>query len=166
MCTRTIIDTSVFGKLNSPRMKPFWNWMNRGHGIIVYTDGGKYYEELRKAYEIAYQRFLSYRQSGLARLFEWDQVREYESALSTATLRSNDPHIAALAQATDTLILCTFDGDLKGDFLNRDLLPPVKKEHRAVYPSGERRKQQDFLRRRECPLRSRTAPSAGRRRSR
>ena len=166
MCTHTIIDASVFGKLDSANMRQFWNWMKDGHGIIVYTDGGKYDDELRKkAYEAAYKRFTAYRQRGQARLFEWYQVREYESVLDTAALRSNDPHIVALAQASDTLVLCTCDGKLKDDFLNQELLPPVKKRRRAVYPSGDRKKQQDFLRRRECPLRSRSSPNARRGRS-
>lgn len=165
MCTRIIIDASVFGKLRSSKMDPFWNWMNSGHGIIVYTDGGKYDEELRKrAHEVAYKRFVSYRQKGQLRLSKWDQVREYESALDTAALQSNDPHIVALAQASGTLVLCTCDGDLKHDFLNRDLLPPVQKRRRAVYPSGDRKKQQDFLRRRRCPLRPRAGSNTGRRR--
>lgn len=168
MCTRTIIDASVFGELNSPKMKPFWIWMKSGHGIIVYTDGGKYDEELRqRAHKVAYKRFVSYRQSGQLLLSRWAQVRKYESALDPTTLRSNDPHIVALAQASGALVLCTCDDDLKHDFLNRDLLPPVQNTRRAVYPSGDRnrKKQQDFLRWRRCPLRPRTAPNAGRRRS-
>lgn len=165
MCTPTIIDASVFGKLGSLTMQPFWKWMKNGNGVIVYTDGGKYDEELRRRAPAAYERFLSYRQSGQARLFKWNGVQAHERAIASAARRSNDAHIIALARASDSLILCTCDGDLKEDFLDKRLLPAVQKKRRAVYPSRDRKKQQDFLRRRECSLRLRGTPDSGRRRS-
>lgn len=153
MCTHTIIDASVCGKIDSAQMQPLLGWIKRGHGILVYTDGGRYDKELRnKACKKAYDLFMSYRRSGQARLFRWNQVGTQESELDSATLRSNDPHIIALAQASDTLVLCTCDGDLKEDFLNRELLPHVNRRRRAVYPLRiTRKRQQDFLRSRECP---------------
>ena len=153
MCTKTIIDASVFGKFDAPQMRPFWNWMNNGHGILIYTDGGKYDKELRERAPTAYRRLTAYRQSGQFRLVKWDQVREYELALNRSSLRSNDPHVIALARASDALVLCSCDGDLKRDFVNRALLPHVNRRQRAVYPSGDRKKQREFLHRRKCPAR-------------
>lgn len=136
MCTSTIIDTSVFKKIGSSEMQPLLDWIERGHGILVYTDGGNYDKELKESREKAFARFMSYRQSGRARLFRWDLVQNYESELDSTTLRSNDLHIIALARASDTLVLCACDGDLKDDFLNRELLPSVNRRRRAVYPLG------------------------------
>lgn len=116
MCTRTIIDASVFGELNSPKMQPLWTWVKSGHGIIVYTNGGKYDEELRKKAPATYELFMRYRQSGKARLFWWNDVQAHEQTIGSAARRSNDPHILALAQASGALVLCTVDGKLKDDF--------------------------------------------------
>lgn len=117
-------------------MRPLLDWIKRGHGILVYTDGGNYDKELKKSREKAFARFMSYRQSGRARLFQWNLVLNYESELDSITLRSNDPHVIALARASDTLVLCACDGDLKDDFRNRALLPSVNRRRRAVYPLG------------------------------
>lgn len=112
MCTHTIIDASVCGKIDSAQMQPLLGWIKRGHGILVYTDGGRYDKELRnKACKKAYDLFMSYRRSGQARLFRWNQVGTQESELDSAALRSNDPHVIALARASDTLVLCAYDGD-------------------------------------------------------
>lgn len=134
-------------------MQPLLGWIKRGHGILVYTDGGRYDKELRnKACKKAYDLFMSYRRSGQARLFRWNQVGMQESELDSTTLRSDDPHIITLALVSDTLVLCTCDGDLMKDFLNRALLPHVNRRRRAVYPLRiTRKRQQDFLRSRECP---------------
>jgi len=152
MCTHTIIDASVCGKIGSAQMQPLLGWIKRGHGILVYTDGGTYDQELRKKpCEKTYDLFMAYRQSGRARLFRWSQVGTQESELDSTTLRSNDPHIIALARASGALVLCTCDGDLKNDFLNRELLPRVNGKRRAVYPFRSTGRQPNFLRSRECP---------------
>lgn len=165
MCTHTIIDTSVFNRFGSAEMQPLLDWIERGHGILVYTNSGMYAKEIEKSPKIAGDRFMSYRQSGVARLVNWNRVQNQELKLASAALVSNDRHIIALARASNTLVLCACDGRLKDDFLNRELLPSVNRRGRAVYPLGSARKdQQDFLRRRECP-RQRRASRRSRRRS-
>lgn len=48
MCVRTITDANMFGELLSDEVKPLRKWIKRKDSILVYPDGGKYHEELKR----------------------------------------------------------------------------------------------------------------------
>ena len=149
MCTNVIIDADMIGRLNSGEMRILLKWIERGEGTIVYSDHAKYSNEIRgKTYDL----FAAYRRNGSAVLMRSEQVENEESTIDDSMLKSNDSHIVALARASGTTVLCTGDNRLKRDFLNRTLLPPIGRKHRAVYPmSGSDKNRRDFLGRRKCP---------------
>ena len=187
MCVRTIIDTNMFGELLSEPVRPLLRWIERKDGVLVYPDGGKYHDELRRRgfsiHDIeqpqrprgegrdearrsgAIRRLLrNYRQRGYVTRVRRSRVVPEDEHVAARNLRSDDPHIIALARASGALVLCTNDGDLKSDFTDSDMLPPVAGDTRAVYPLprppdqhsglGPGRQieqiQRDFLNRRKC----------------
>ena len=187
MCVRTIIDTNMFGELLSEPVRPLLRWIERKDGVLVYPDGGKYHDELRRRgfsiHDIeqpqrprgegrdearrseAIRRLLrNYRQRGYVTRVRRSRVVPEDEHVAARNLRSDDPHIIALARASGALVLCTNDGDLKSDFTDGDLLPPVAGDTRAAYPLprlpdqrsglGPGRQieqiQRDFLNRRKC----------------
>ena len=192
MCIRTIIDTNMFGELLSDPVRPLLRWIERKDGVLVYPDGGKYHDELRHQgfgiHDIdqpqrpregrdheprrsgTIRRLLrNYRQRGHVTRIRRSRVAVEDQHIAARDLRSDDPHIVALARASDALVLCTNDTDLKEDFTNSALLPRVGGEARAVYPLprppdqrsglGPGRQieqtQRDFLDHRKCAGRQR-----------
>ncbi len=178
MCVRTIIDANMFGELLSDKIKPLRNWIERKDGILVYPDGGKYHEELKRLgfsiHDIEQpkgphneqhdhepkqskkiQRLLrTYRQRGFVTRIRRSCIEEGDKYVDTRCFRSNDSHIMALAHASSALVLCTNDKSLKEDFTNPDLLPRVGSKRRAVYPLHARPgDQRSFVDHRKCALR-------------
>ena len=156
MCVRAIIDTNMFGELFSDQVRPLRKWIERKDGILVYPDGGQYNEELNRSRKIL-ELFRTYRQNGFARLIRQGRVEVEDEHVDIHTLRSDDLHIVTLARASNALVLCTNDEHLKEDFKNRDLLPHVGGEARAVYPlNAQPTDQRDFVDRRKCARRRHT----------
>ncbi len=193
MCVRTIIDTNMFGELLSDPVRPLLRWIERKDGVLVYPDGGKYHDELRRrGFSIhnieqpqrprgegrdqepkrsaTIRRLLrNYRQRGYITRIRRSHVAVEDERVAARNLRSDDSHIIALARASDALVLCTNDTDLKEDFTNSKLVPGVGGAARAVYPLprppdqrsglGPGRQieqtQRDFLDHRKCAGRQR-----------
>lgn len=180
MCVRTIIDTNMFGELLSDKIKPLRKWIERKDGILVYPDGGKYHEELKRLgfsihnldieqpqgphnkqhdHEPKQSKNIrlllrTYRRRGSVTRIRRSCVEVEDECVATCSFRSDDPHIIALALASSALVLCTNDGNLKKDFTNCALLPRVGSKPRAVYPlHAQSAVQRNFVDRRKCALR-------------
>lgn len=161
MCSIIIVDTNLLSTIVPKEGKEdnlddiLVSWIEEGHGILAYSDSGKYSEELKDEGK-SWRWFRSLRQDQ-ARLIRSDKLAQAKEALKLKGTPpdSDDTHILQLALASDALILCSEDTDLRGDFLNRDVLPNVaKRQRRSLYPYDKTRKQRDnFLRARRCPKR-------------
>lgn len=101
---------------------PIRNWLHRrsGSGTLVYSTGGGFKHELRGK---ARRKLADFAQAGRARLVPAARFAEDEAALrASGELRSDDPHVLALARASGARLLYTGDDDLKTDFKNHRLI--------------------------------------------
>ena len=84
----------------------------------MYSTGGKFAKEIRGQ---AKQRLLRYSQAGRARLVPEDRFIDDQNTLQ-GQIRSDDPHVLALARATGVRLLYTGDADLIADFKDKAFL--------------------------------------------
>ena len=153
MCIPTIIDASAFGAILDPRAgTELCSWIDRGHGRVVYSNDGGYWDELVKSGRML-ELIEAYRRADRARLVDAASVRVAEESLMHVPTRSGakDRPVLALARASGALVLCSTDAALMDDFLDARLLPKVGRRKRSVYPiarSGAT--QRRFLGRRRC----------------
>lgn len=112
-----IIDANVLGKfLADPPGEdaaPVHDWLKRRKGKLVYSTGGKFAPEVVGK---ARQRLLDYVRAGLAvEEVRRERLLEEEQGLAEE-IRSDDPHVLALARVSGARLLYTGDGDLIADF--------------------------------------------------
>ena len=115
------VANEVFGPSPSPAGEKFLTWINKGSYRLVV--GGELLEEL---------------ESGSADFRDWAAIAvkftkmqivnkgkvdaRTEELRDGQTLKSNDPHVIALAQVSGARLLYTNDGDLQKDFKNKNLV--------------------------------------------
>ena len=124
MCV--IVDASVaclvFRREPHSDFLPVFQWLHdsRADGCLVF--GGELTRELRRVQAArGYLRRLN--QAGRARRIPDADVDDEEHRVAaTGLCCSDDPHIVALARVSGARTLCSHDGDLQGDFTNRDLI--------------------------------------------
>lgn len=117
-----ILDANCIGKFQNPDdedMEPVRVWLERKNGKIVYS----YTEQLKKEWEegggFQLRRTLQ-RRNKLKEISPQD-VQEKADELE-GQIRSDDPHIIALAIIADVQVLISNDRRLHEDFKNRDLV--------------------------------------------
>lgn len=120
-----IADASTFGELLADPVTedaaPIHAWLARG-GTLVYSNGGRFGAEIERSPNLK-RRLGDYVRAGKARLVPFEQFVDDERALSAqSVLRSNDPHVLALARASGTRLLYTEDEQLKRDFKNKEII--------------------------------------------
>lgn len=165
MCVRTIVDASAFRHICEPTRKSaggqLRRWISHGNGVVVYSsDNTKYAVELKKYSEVK-ALLVDYSQRGLA--IEMDS-RPIQAALDQIpdrpVRRSNDPHVLALAVASEATVLFSCDSNLRQDFTNRQILGKVGQQHRGCVPylqdelpedTTHVRDREMFLANRRCP---------------
>ena len=122
MCT--IIDANKLGDFLNPNhedSEPIRKWMVKG-GKLIYSTCGNFAQEVGTRQK---NKLAEYLRSGKARLVQCKQFIKEERDLKTCRLlKSDDPHIIALARFTGTCLLYTADSNLIKDFKNRRLLSP------------------------------------------
>ena len=119
-----ILDANMFGKFNKrykgrqdKDMKPVWNWLDRKHGKIVYSNTAKIRKEWLKGGMRGPMKVLN--QAGKLKLVSAQDVQKKSDALEkTGKLRSGDSHIIALAKIAKVKILVSADKKLHVDFRN------------------------------------------------
>ncbi len=123
----------VFGPNPTAAGMAFLKWLRSGRGRLV--SGGRHAREMTKSG----QGWRSYAQvalrRGVLRLEDAAQVDAREDAFAESNLlRSDDPHVIALADLSGARLLYSDDGELKKDFLDKKL---VNRPRGKVYPSGD-----------------------------
>ena len=116
-----IVDTNKLGAfLADPAdedSRPIRKWLDRGAGSIVYSTGGKFAQEIQGRVKA---RLTGYVRAGRAKLIPESRFADDERALKNrADLRSDDPHVLALARAAGVRLLYMADGDLISDFKDK-----------------------------------------------
>ena len=116
-----IVDDNRLGNfLAEPADKdaaPIREWLNRKGGSILYSTGGEFAQELGKK---AKTKLQNYSRAGKAKLFPASKFeQDLRDLQAQGGLRSNDPHILALARASGARLLYTRDRDLITDFKDR-----------------------------------------------
>ena len=118
-----IVDNNKFGDfLADPTHEdfvPIRKWLDRGAGSIVYSTDRKFAEIPGRAKA----KLARYFQAGKARRIPGNLFAHDEHDLKArADVRSDDPHVLALARATGVRLLYTADGKLMSDFKNKDII--------------------------------------------
>lgn len=151
MCIRTIVDTNVLSTLRDDDDTSQWDrlsaWIRRGDGLIVFTDAGRFAEEINKV-EWIRNRYVQWEKNGRLIKISHDKVREAQQMVDHRTIKSDDLHVLGLALAGKVVVLHSNDKKLCHDFKN---LGAVHGVTRSVYPheaAAKRRNQ--FLRTRRC----------------
>ena len=123
MCA--IVDTNVANEVFGPGPRPagekFLDWINKGSGRLVV--GGELLEE----FETRSPGFREWAaiavNSAKMRIENKGRVdARTEQLCEDQRLKSDDPHVIALAQLSGARLLYTNDGDLQNDFRNKNLV--------------------------------------------
>ena len=97
---------------------PIRRWLDTGRGSVVYSTAGKFAQEIGGR---ARQRLLRYSQAGMARLVPEERFIDDQNTLQ-GQVRSDDPHVLALARVTGVRLLYTGDTALIADFKDKAFL--------------------------------------------
>lgn len=129
MCTVAIVDANLLWKVAPAPQRQgdseLRTWIRQRHGILAYSKSRQYYEELSHSPR-AWRVFEEYRRGQQAILIRDSELASAAEILRNAPpIRCNDRHVLELALASDTLVLCSNDNDLKNDFTRVDVLPGV-----------------------------------------
>ena len=116
-----IVDTNKLGAfLADPAdedSRPIRKWLDRGAGSIVYSTSGKFAQEIQGRVRA---RLAGYARAGKAKLIPESRFADDERNLKAhPDLRSDDPHVLALARAAGVRLLYTADRNLISDFTDK-----------------------------------------------
>ena len=114
-----VVDADNFSKFSKrdTDMQPVWHWLNRGNGKIAYSNVKKIKDEWAKANSLV----IELNRAGKFKLVPAQDVQEKLDELK-GQIKSNDPHIIALALAAEVEVLISGDKTLHEDFKNRNLV--------------------------------------------
>ena len=100
--------------------RPIRRWLDRGAGSLVYSTGGRFAQEIRGRVRA---KLADYVRAGRAKLVPESRFADDERSLEArADLRSDDPHVLALARAAGVRLLYTGDRNLILDFRNKNFI--------------------------------------------
>ena len=122
MCIIVDADRIVdfFSKPNDADAAPIHKWLNRKLGVLIYSTGSKFADELQHKTQ---RLLLEYVNAGYAKPISASDFQEDEHRLQkSSAVKSNDCHVLALAKFANVRILYTGDKDLKKDFKNKRLI--------------------------------------------
>lgn len=115
MCA--ILDVNLIGRFKKDPvdddMKPVHQWLERKKGKIVYSDTEKFKKEWDKGGGYTLRRQLQRRDK--LKLVSAQDVQEKNDEIKDE-IKSDDPHIIALALITEVKVLISNDKKLIGDF--------------------------------------------------
>ena len=110
-----IVDANVLGMFllreEDSDVAPIYGWLRRGWGRVIYSTGGYFKTDIDARNR---ERLAGLVRAGQARLVPWERVEPHEAEF--ADIRSNDPHVLALARAAGVRLLYTKDKRLRRDF--------------------------------------------------
>lgn len=111
-----ILDANKYSNFLNPNnedMYPVKNWIENKNGKIVYARINKMEKEL-DSYPPMREQFNIYRDAGKLKIIALDEVEEAQNNLPQ--LKSDDPHIIALAKVAGVKLLVSGDKNLHQDF--------------------------------------------------
>lgn len=113
------IAREVFGPNPTPAGAAFFDWINRGSGRLV--TGGQQLKELETG-SPGFRKWASVAiLAGVVRRLDEDEVDAKSNHIGhSKKLRSNDPHVLAVAQLSGARLLFTNDDDLQRDFKRKE----------------------------------------------
>ena len=113
--------SEVFGSNLPPAGEKFFDWLNKGSGRLIV--GGKLLEELEQG-SADFRRWGQEAQlAGRMSIANKSEVdARTEQIRSEGAIRSDDPHVIALAQVSGARLLYSNDGNLQQDFKNKKLI--------------------------------------------
>ena len=119
-----IVDANRLGAfLSDPANEdaaPIRDWLDSRGGRIVYSTGGAFAREVGRRTRA---KLLAYVRAGQAQVVSADRFANDERRLSErGDLRSDDPHVLALARWTRVRLLYTGDPGLIADFKNKEFV--------------------------------------------
>ena len=122
MCA--ILDTSVVHKVfgdNRPEAgRKFFEWLNSGKGRLV--GGGELLRELDRNHAFREWREQAQRAGRFERFDDREIDDRARTIETTASCRSDDPHVIALARISGVRLLYSDDQALQRDFRDRTLI--------------------------------------------
>ena len=118
-------------KTQTPSGKIFLQWITPKRRLVI---GGKLKEELFQKKEIKQWAYEVGKRGKLDYIKEEDFNRAIRS-LKRERLKSNDPHIIALAKVSGARLLYSEDGPLIEDFTNKKL---INNPEGKIYPKGKK----------------------------
>lgn len=129
-----IIDanTTPHFKNNSEEVQYIVNWIISGKGRL--ETGGRNLEEI-KACSLR-KVLLTFSQAGRVKISDAKAVKRKQDALDQTKMNSDDPHVIALAQASECRLLFSFDKPLHKDFTGKHFLQPKGKVFQSVKKHG------------------------------
>ena len=132
MCV--IVDANMASKFfdRDPEMLPLWNWIGNRKAVLVV--GGKLLDELYQV-NLAADQIQAWLKAGLAHLEPSENIDAEEPRIR-GRCQSDDPHVIALALASDARLLCSSDQDLHADFRNPAL---ISNPRGAIYQNASHR---------------------------
>lgn len=121
MCA--IIDANVagevFGSKRTEAGEKFFDWIDEGSGRLIC--GGKLLKELEGSSPGFREWVIAASQFGKIKNINEEEVKRETTQIQKESIRSDDPHILALAQISGARLLYSNDKDLHKDFKNKDL---------------------------------------------
>ncbi len=131
-----IVDANKLGSLLSDKptadVVPIHDWLNKRSGKLVYSTDGGFADEAggRSA-----KRLAGYARAGRATVIPTEAFAEDERQLrNNKGLRSDDPHVLALARYSRARVLYTADADLIRDFKDKQF---IAKPRGKVYSGSQ-----------------------------
>lgn len=114
---------------------PLFDWIEQRGGVVII--GGRLRRELYKV-DRAKRRIKEWVRAGRAFIIDESLVDKLESEIAVGqALKSDDPHVIALAQLSGARVLCTEDRNLIVDFKDKRL---IDKPRGAVYRTQRHKK--------------------------
>ena len=115
------VESHIFGKPPNPGGKFFLKWVSKGTYRLVV--GGELLRELKIGSPGFRQWFSEAIKSAKVRQVDDEAVdRRTQELLTSTTLKSDDPHVIALAQLSGARLLYSHDNDLQDDFHTKSLI--------------------------------------------
>ena len=136
--------SEVFGSNPPPAGEKFFDWLNRGSGRLIV--GGKLLEELEQG-SADFRRWGREAQlAGRMIIANKSEVdARTEQIQSEDAIRSDDPHVIALAQVSGARLLYSNDGNLQRDFKNKSLIDDPRGKVYSTSEDGSFQRSHDRL---------------------
>ena len=136
--------SEVFGSNLPPAGEKFFDWLNKGSGQLIV--GGKLLEELEKSSAEFIRWGQEAQLAGKMRIANKSDVdARTEQIQSEGAIRSDDPHVIALAQVSGARLLYSNDGNLQQDFKNKSLIDDPRGKVYSTSEGGSFQRRHDRL---------------------